>query len=297
MKPPGSTARPFEQKLARAIESSRSLLCVGLDPDPDLLPEQFPRDSAGVFAFNKAMIDATAAWAAAYKPQIAYYSAFGWEQALLDTLRYLRQTCPGKLTILDAKRGDMANTARMYACEAFDRYDADAVTVNPFLGGDSLMPFLERPDRGAVILAHTSNASAGEFQDLVTAGETISERVARLATTKWNGNRNVMLVVGATDAVAARRIREVAGDECHFLVPGIGAQGGSLEEILPAAKNSRGRGLLINASRSITFASRGADFVEAAALEAERLATAMNGILNPEFEMLATSNLPQPTAR
>jgi orotidine-5'-phosphate decarboxylase len=278
-----STISPFEQRIALAIESARSLLCVGLDPDPDLMPEQFSRDSEGVFAFNQAIIDATAEWAAVYKPQIAFYSAFGWEEALLNTMRYLRQTHPRKLTILDAKRGDIASTAKMYAREAFDRYEADAVTVNPFLGSDALAPFLERRDRGVVILARTSNPSSREIQDLQVGGETISERVARLAVTEWNGNQNVMLVVGAADAVAARRIREIAGDRCHFLVPGVGAQGGSLENILPAVRNSRGRGLVVNASRSIIYAASGHGFARGAALEAQRLSAAINEILTPDY--------------
>lgn len=272
----------FADKLLDAIDRSDSPLCVGLDPDPDRLPAGFPATAAGVLAFNRAIIDATAPFAAAFKPQIAYYAAFGWEETLAETLRHLRRAHPEKLTILDAKRGDIASTARMYAIEAFDRYGADAVTVNPYLGSDAVAPFLERPDRGAVILARTSNASSADFQELPVAdadGGTVCERVARLAATRWNAHRNVMLVVGATHPEAAARLRRIVGDACAFLVPGVGAQGGRLEEILPAAKDSTNRGLLVNASRSILFASRGGDFAAAAAAAARGLAAAMREIL------------------
>ncbi len=272
----------FDQKLNAAIDGGNSLLCVGLDPDPALLPEAFPRTADGVFAFNRAIIDATAPFAAAFKPQIAFYSAFGWEAALERTFAHLRERHPGKLTILDAKRGDIASTARMYAIEAFDRYGADAVTVNPYLGGDAIAPFTERPDRGAVILARTSNASSADFQELEVAdGGTVCQRVARMAVARWNANRNVMLVVGATHADAAARLRRIVGDGCAFLVPGVGAQGGSLEEILAVARDSHGRGVLVNASRSILFAERGPAFAEAAAAEARRMAEAMRRRVSP----------------
>jgi orotidine-5'-phosphate decarboxylase len=250
----------FAERLARAQHSSGSLVCVGLDPDPAKMPkdlaEEHPAAGPPLYAFNRRIIDATAGIAAAYKPQIAFYSAIGAEDQLTLSIRYIRERAPAALVILDAKRCDIGNTAEAYAREAFDRYGADAVTVNPYMGEDSIRPFLARPDRGAVLLCRTSNPGAKDFQDLLVDGLPLYRRVAARAAADWNGNRNLMLVVGATcprEMVELRR----AHPDLTFLVPGIGAQGGDLDAILAAGLDSRGAGLLINSSRSIIYAGGG----------------------------------------
>src|SRR5271170_1489863 len=175
----------FAKRLAQAQETSASLLCVGLDPDPEKLPKDISGPDA-VFAFNRRIIDATCDIAAAYKPQIAFYSAIGAEEQLTQSIRYIRERAPKALVVLDAKRGDVGNTAEAYAREAFDRYQADAVTVNPYLGEDSVRPFLARQDRGAAVLCRTSNPGAKDFQDLQIDGLPLYRHVARRAANDWN---------------------------------------------------------------------------------------------------------------
>jgi orotidine-5'-phosphate decarboxylase len=263
-------ASSFAAKLARAIDSSRGLLCVGLDPDRPKLPVDLPAGNAAVLGFNRRIIDATADLAAAYKPQIAFYSALGAEAELLASIEYVRQRAPHALVILDAKRNDIGNTAQAYAAEAFERYDADAVTVSPYMGEDSVRPFLARPDRGAVLLCRTSNPGARDFQDLLVDGEPLYRRVAEVAVSRWNEHGNLMLVVGATYPREMAELRRAHPRVC-FLVPGIGAQGGDLAATLEAGLDPRGAGLLISASRSINFAGGGvAAAIRAAALELHR---------------------------
>ncbi|HEV7611362.1 MAG TPA: orotidine-5'-phosphate decarboxylase [Steroidobacteraceae bacterium] len=252
----------FAERLARAQQASGSLVCVGLDPDPAKLPN----DLVGppLLAFNRRIVDATAGVAAAYKPQIAFYSALGAEDQLVASIRYIRERAPAALVILDAKRNDIGNTAEAYAREAFDRYDADAVTVNPYMGEDSVRPFLARPERGAVLLCRTSNPGAKDFQDLQIDGLPLYRRVAERAAAHWNGHRNLMLLVGATyprDMTDLRR----AHPDLPFLVPGIGAQGGDLEATLAAGLDARGAGLLISASRSLIYAGGGSSMAIGAA--------------------------------
>jgi orotidine-5'-phosphate decarboxylase len=204
----------FAERLARAQLASGGLLCVGLDPDPAKLPRDLGQAGGGppLLAFNRRIVDATADLAAAYKPQIAFYSALGAEDELLASIRYIRERAPAALVILDAKRNDIGNTAEAYAREAFDRYDADAVTVNPYMGEDSVRPFLARPDRGAVLLCRTSNSGAKDFQDLLIDGLPLYRRVAERAAGHWNEHRNLMLVVGATYHLRGRRrIRRNSG--------------------------------------------------------------------------------------
>jgi orotidine-5'-phosphate decarboxylase len=263
----------FADRLARAQQTSGGLLCVGLDPDPAKLPKDLATgvgSDAGVgadsgphfsgaaplYAFNRRIIDATAAVTAAYKPQIAFYSALGAEDQLVASIRYIRERAPAALVILDAKRNDIGNTAEAYAREAFDRYDADAVTVNPYMGEDSVRPFLARPDRGAVLLCRTSNPGAKDFQDLLIDGLPLYRRVAERAAGHWNTHRNLMLVVGATYPREMADLRR-AHPEVPFLVPGIGAQGGDLEATLAAGLDGNGAGLLINSSRGIIYAGGG----------------------------------------
>jgi orotidine-5'-phosphate decarboxylase len=261
----------FAERLARAQQTSGSLVCVGLDPDPAKLPKNL--GAQPLFAFDRRIVDATAEIAAAYKPQIAFYSALGAEAELVASIRYIRERAPAALVILDAKRGDIGNTAEAYAREAFDRYGADAVTVNPYMGEDSVRPFLARPDRAAILLCRTSNPGAEDFQDLLVDGLPLYRRVAQRAAAHWNTHGNLMLVVGATYPREMADLR-MAHPEVPFLVPGIGAQGGDLDAILAAGLDARGAGLLISSSRSIIFAGGG----EAGAIReaAADLRTAIN---------------------
>ncbi len=269
----------FAERLSRAQRSSGSLVCVGLDPDPAKLPkdlegnqDRFP-DTLPLYAFNRRIVDATADIAAAYKPQIAFYSALGAEDQLLASIRYIRERAPAALVILDAKRNDIGNTAQAYAREAFDRYGADAVTVNPYMGEDSVRPFLARPEHGAILLCRTSNPGAKDFQDLLVDGLPLYRRVAERAAAHWNEHRNLMLVVGATYPREMADLRR-AHPEVSFLVPGIGAQGGDLDATLGAGLDAQGAGLLINSSRGIIYAGGGAaEAIRAAAVD---LAAAIN---------------------
>jgi orotidine-5'-phosphate decarboxylase len=251
----------FAERLARAQQASGSLVCVGLDPDPAKLPQDLAggarERSQPLYAFDRRIIDATAGIAAAYKPQIAFYSALGAEDQLVASIRYIRERAPAALVILDAKRGDIGNTAEAYAREAFDRYGADAVTVNPYMGEDSVRPFLARPDRGAILLCRTSNPGARDFQDLLVDGLPLYRRVAQRAAGQWNAHGNLMLVVGATFPREMADLR-LAHPEVSFLVPGIGAQGGDLDATLAAGLDAHGAGLLISSSRNIIYAGGGA---------------------------------------
>jgi orotidine-5'-phosphate decarboxylase len=230
---------------------------VGLDPDPAKFPNDLGLDAARLHAFDRRVIDATYDVAAAYKPQIAFYSALGAENQLALTIRYIRERAPNALVILDAKRGDIGNTAEAYAREAFDRFGADAVTVNPYMGEDSVRPFLARKDRGALILCRTSNPGGKDFQNLILDGLPLYRHVALRATGAWNDFDNVMLVVGATVPKEMAELR-AAHPNVTFLVPGIGAQSGDLKAVLAAGLDTQGTGLLISASRSIIYAGGGA---------------------------------------
>jgi orotidine-5'-phosphate decarboxylase len=266
-------SRPFAERLKLALESSASLLCVGLDPDLNKLPADLAPASLRLHQFDRRVIDATFDIAAAYKPQIAFYSALGAEDQLALSIRYIRERAPSALVILDAKRGDIGNTAEAYAREAFDRYGADAVTVNPYMGEDSVRPFLARRDRGALVLCRTSNSGAADFQDLMLEGLPLYRHVARRATGPWNQFGNCMLVVGATAPAEMAELR-AAHPDVTFLVPGIGAQSGDLQAVLAAGLDARGFGLLISASRSIIYAGGGS----AAAIRAA--AAALNAEIN-----------------
>ncbi len=246
----------FADRLEQARLAADGLVCVGLDPDLEKIPADVRADPQPLLAFNRRVVDATADIAAAYKPQIAFYSAVGREAELAASIRYIRQRAPKALVILDAKRNDIGNTAEAYAREAFERYGADAVTVNPYMGEDSVLPFLARPDRGAVLLCRTSNPGARDFQDLLIDGEPLYRKVAARAARHWNEHRNLMLVVGATCPAEMAGLRR-AHPELWFLVPGIGAQGGDLEATLAAGLNTQGTGLLISSSRAVIYAGGG----------------------------------------
>ena len=238
---------------------STGMVCVGLDPDPAKLPECLREHPDAIFEFNRAIIDATGDLVCCYKPQAAYYAACGANDALKRTIEYIHTAFPGVPVILDAKRGDIGATARMYAAEAFDFYRADAVTVNPYMGTDALDPFLDRADKGVVILCRTSNPGGGDLQNLICGDKPVYEHVAELAVSRWNRNGNILLVAGATYPGELGRIRRIIGD-IPLLVPGVGAQGGSVEAVIANGLDSRGAGLAINSSRGILYAGSGEDF-------------------------------------
>ncbi len=265
----------FIARLEQAQTVNDSLLCVGLDPVMERLPALCRREKMPFLAFNRALIEATADLVCAYKPQFAHYAALGAEAELEATIAYIRQHYPAIPVILDAKRGDIGSTAEKYAEEAFSRYQADAVTVNPYLGGDSLEPFLGYRDRGVVVLCRTSNPGSGDLQGLVVGDDPLYLHVARLAAEKWNGNGNLLLVVGATWPEELARVRETVG-EIPLLVPGIGAQGGSVKAVLDAGLDRRGKGLVINSSRGIIYAGSGDDFAAAARRAALELRDEIN---------------------
>ncbi len=269
----------FMQALRARWQSADTLVCVGLDPEPAKFPPRFAGDPDAVFAFCRDIADATAEFACAFKPQIAHFAALGAEDALRRLIAHLHATHPGVPVILDAKRGDIGSTAQRYVAEAFERFDADAVTVNPYLGRDSVQPFLERADKGVVILCRTSNPGAADLQDLpiAHAGSTrpLYQHVAETIARDWNGHGNVSLVVGATWPEQLREVRAIVGD-MPFLVPGVGAQGGDVAAVVTNAKTADGAGLMVSSSRAILYASNGDDYAGAAAREARTLRDAIN---------------------
>lgn len=265
----------FMQALQHRWQSANTLVCVGLDPEPAKFPARFADDPDAVFNFCRAIVDATAEYACAFKPQIAHFAALGAEGALERLVAHIHQAHPGIPVILDSKRGDIGSTARHYATEAFDRYAADAVTANPYLGRDSVQPFLDRADRGVVILCRTSNPGAGDLQDLLVDGKPLYQHVAAKIAGEWNGNGNCALVVGATWPEQLREVRAIVGD-MPLLVPGVGAQGGDVEAVVSNAKSADGSGLVISSSRAILYASGGDDFADAAARAARDLRDSIN---------------------
>jgi orotidine-5'-phosphate decarboxylase len=265
----------FMHALRERWRNAGSLVCVGLDPEPAKFPARFRDDADAVFAFCREIVDATAEHACAFKPQIAHFAALGAEDALRRLIAHIHTAHPGIPVILDSKRGDIGSTAQHYATEAFDRYGADAVTANPYLGRDSLQPFLDRADRGVVILCRTSNPGAGDLQDLVVDGRPLYQHVAEKIARDWNGNGNCALVVGATWPEQLREVRSIVGD-LPFLVPGVGAQGGDVEAVVRNAKTADGTGLIVSSSRAILYASSGDDFADAAVKAAKALRDEIN---------------------
>jgi orotidine-5'-phosphate decarboxylase len=253
----------FIEQLERAWDVNGSLVCVGLDPEIERFPPQVVDQPSPIFQFNKAIIDATADLVCAYKPQFAHYAAYEAEDQLERTIDYIQSTYPGIPVILDSKRGDVGNTAERYAIEAFERYHADAVTVNPYLGGDSMEPFLKYEEKGVIILCRTSNPGAGDLQDQEVGGRRLFHIVADLTARRWNSRGNCALVVGATYPRELAEVREIVGN-MPFLVPGIGAQGGDVAQAVKSGQTATGAGLVISSSRSILYASSGEDFVSAA---------------------------------
>ena len=265
----------FMQALRDRWNSANSLVCVGLDPEPTKFPARFANDTDAAFNFCRSIVDATAQYVCCFKPQIAHFAALGAEGALQRLVAHIHATHPGIPVILDSKRGDIGSTAQHYAAEAFDRYAADAVTANPYLGRDSLQPFLDRADRGVVILCRTSNPGAADLQDLSVDGRPLYQHVAEKVARDWNGNGNCALVVGATWPQQLREVRAIVGD-LPFLVPGVGAQGGDVEAVVTNAKTADGTGLVVSSSRAILYASEGDDFADAAAAAAESLRDQIN---------------------
>jgi len=254
---------PFAQQLEGAWKKNDSLVCVGLDPEIERFPAHIRKEPSPIFQFNRSIIDATADLVCAYKPQFAHYAAYEAEDQLERTIEYIHRVHPGIPVILDAKRGDIGNTAERYAIEAFERYGADAVTVNPYLGGDSLEPFLRHAERGVLILCRTSNPGAGDLQDLMIEGRPLYQVVAELAARRWNSRGNCLLVVGATYPRELAEVRALVG-EMPLLVPGVGAQGGDVEQVVASGRTRSGTGLVISSSRAILYASAGEDFARAA---------------------------------
>ena len=253
----------FITTLKNRWSSANSLVCVGLDPEPAKFPAKFGNDPDAIFAFCRDIADATADYACCFKPQIAHFAAHRAEDALQRLIAHLHATHPGIPVILDAKRGDIGSTAEHYAAEAFDRYDADAVTANPYLGRDSVQPFLDRADKGVVILCHTSNPGARDFQELDVGGKPLYLRVAATVANKWNANGNCALVVGATFPEELAQVRALVGD-MPLLIPGVGAQGGDVAAVVRNGRSSDGSGLMISSSRAILYASGGDDHAQAA---------------------------------
>ena len=265
----------FIEQLQQAWDTNNSLVCVGLDPEIERFPPQILDQPSPIFQFNKAIIDATADLVCAYKPQFAHYAAYEAEDQLERTIDYIQTTYPAIPVILDSKRGDVGNTAERYAIEAFERYHADAVTVNPYLGGDSIEPFLKHEDKGVIILCRTSNPGGGELQDLAIGSRKLFHTVADLAARSWNTRGNCMLVVGATYPRELAEVREITGN-MPFLVPGVGAQGGDVAQAVQNGQTAAGAGLVISSSRSILYASSAENFASAARAATEKLRDQVN---------------------
>jgi orotidine-5'-phosphate decarboxylase len=262
----------FTARLAAAWQKNDSLLCAGLDPDP----ARFPLPGLPIFDFCRAIADAVASEVCAFKPQIAYFAANRAEHALERLVAYLHEKHPGIPVVLDAKRGDIGATAAQYAREAFVRYGADAVTINPYMGRDSIEPYLEYAGKGVVLLCRTSNAGGDDLQGLAVGkgDEKLYEHVARLAA-DWNAGGQLALVVGATYPKELARVRAIVGG-MPLLVPGIGAQGGDIQATVEAGQNAAGTGLMVSSSRAILYAGQGKDFALAAQQAARETKEAIN---------------------
>jgi orotidine-5'-phosphate decarboxylase len=257
----------FIASLNAAWQKNNSLLCVGLDPDPAKFPAHLKDSPDAVFEFCSAIADATADLVCCFKPQIAYFAAQRAEDQLEALIAHIHAKHPGIPVILDAKRGDIGSTAEQYAVEVFERYRADAITVNPYMGRDSVAPYLAYADKGVILLCRTSNPGGSDLQflDVGTPEKPakLYEHVARIVATEWNTTGQCALVVGATFPGEIARVREIVGD-MPLLVPGIGAQGGDVEATLNAGRTVAGTGLMINSSRAILYAGKGEDFAAAA---------------------------------
>jgi len=261
-----SRSNTFNQQLQSAWASQGSMLCVGFDPDPKRLPLSLQGKPEGIFEFCREIADATADLVCSFKPQFAYFASQRAEAQLEKLIQYLKDKYPHIPVILDSKRGDIGSTADHYALEAFERYGADAVTVNPYMGFDTIEPYLKHAGKGVIVLCRTSNPGGSDLQFLnVNLGEPLYLYVAKLASQKWNSSGQISLVVGATFPEEIAKVRAIVGD-MPLLIPGIGAQGGDIDTTVKAGSiaGAPGTGMIINSSRAILYASSGSDFAQAA---------------------------------
>jgi len=274
-----SRSNTFNQQLQSAWASQGSMLCVGFDPDPLRLPESLQGKPEGIFEFCREIADATADVVCAFKPQFAYFASQRAEAQLEKLIRHLKDQYPHIPVILDSKRGDIGSTADHYALEAFERYGADAVTVNPYMGFDTIEPYLKHQGKGVIVLCRTSNPGGSDLQflNISPQGEPLYLHLAKLAATQWNGSGQIGLVVGATFPEEISKVRAVVGD-MPLLIPGIGAQGGDIEATVKAGSvpGKPGTGMIINSSRAILYASSGNDFAQAARKVAQATRDALN---------------------
>ncbi|HRV76520.1 MAG TPA: orotidine-5'-phosphate decarboxylase [Thauera sp.] len=269
----------FMTALRAAWQQRDSLLCVGLDPDPAKFPAHLQGRPDAILAFCTQIVDATADLVCCFKPQIAYFAAHRAEDQLEALIEHIHAAHPDTPVILDAKRGDIGSTAEQYAIEAFERFKADAITVNPYMGRDSVDPYLAWPDKGVILLCRTSNPGGSDLQflevDTPHGRMKLYEHVARTVADDWNASGNCALVVGATFPAEIARVRELVGD-MPLLVPGIGAQGGDIAATLAAGRTANGSGLMINSSRAVLYAGKGEDFAQAARRVAQETRDAVN---------------------
>lgn len=273
-------AMSFTEKLAHAERKNDSLLCVGLDPEPTKFPGAWQHDRARIFDFCATIVDATRDLVIAFKPQVAYFAAHRAEDQLERLMNHIRQVAPEVPVILDAKRGDIGSTAEQYAREAFERYQADAVTLSPFMGFDSIEPYLAYEGKGAILLCRTSNPGGADLQaQRLASGELLYEHIARQAQEVWNRNGQLGLVVGATHPAEIERVRTLAPD-LPLLIPGVGAQGGDAQATVRGGWRSQaGRTtgpIIVNSSRAVLYASRGNEFAAAARAAAQATRAALN---------------------
>lgn len=273
--------RHFRQML-QAQWDRGNFVCVGLDSEYGKIPDPVKKRSGGVVSdtlttFNRAIVEATHDLVCAYKPNIAFYEAHGPDgiTALRNTIMDIHTIAPDVPVILDAKRADIGNTNNGYVQAAFEYFQADAITVNPYFGAEALKPFLDHKDKGIIILCRTSNPGAGEFQDLLINNQPLYQIVAKHVADKWNTAGNCALVVGATCPDELRAVRKTVGD-MTLLIPGIGAQGGDVKQTVTAGQDSRGQGIIVNAARNIIFASSGDDFPEASRRETLKVGYLIN---------------------
>ncbi len=270
----------FYESIDRACELNGSMVCVGLDPVLEKLPDHLVKIPGSILEFNKAIIDSTKDSVCAYKPNAAFYEQYGIGgiKVLHETISYIHKVAPEVVVILDAKRGDIGNTSKAYAKAAFEDMDADAITLAPYMGSDSLGPFFEYYDKGCIVLCRTSNPGGADLQNLETGGIPFYEVVAKKCA-EWNTNNNICLVVGATVPEELKRVREIVGDEMPFLVPGIGAQGGDPKAVIDNGRGNGKNNLMVNSSRGILYASAGEDFADAARQKAIELKDKLNSLL------------------
>ncbi|MBU1164900.1 orotidine-5'-phosphate decarboxylase [Patescibacteria group bacterium] len=265
----------FIKNLKASWDKKNSLVCVGLDTDLEKIPEHLKTHEKAAFEFNKTIIDATVDFASSFKFQYAMYAGSDTIDQLKESINYVKQNYPDMPVILDAKRNDIGNTAKMYAKQAFEILSADAVTVNPYMGGDTLEPFTDYKDKGVIVLCRTSNPGAKDLQDLEVEGKKIYQIVAEKVANEWNKNKNLLVVVGATYPKELKEIRKIIGD-MPILLPGIGAQGGDVKAVMDNGKDSNGQGLIVHSARGIIYAGSDEKFAENAAEKAKKLRDEIN---------------------